>query len=136
LKPDNKDYLFFYLFAWILLLFSSCGDKGPQIDSLAADLANFECRAEKLKDLRFQLADKIRFTQDTMLHTAPDTMQMHNDLLAMDQQKQMILTQSLQLADTIKQKLDFIRANYFTDKSKEATFNQLLKDALKTKDCK
>ena len=118
---------------YILLIFisSSCDNHEPNFRALAAEIAIIECRAEKLKDHRFALADKMRFKQDTILEKSKDTMELHNQLVEMEKEKQVLLTQSLQLADTIKQKMEFLMTNYLTDKKRENEFNQFLTEEIK-----
>jgi len=58
-------------------------------------------------------------------------MELHNQLVEMEKEKQVLLTQSLQLADTIKQKMEFLMTNYLTDKKRENEFNQFLKEEIK-----
>lgn len=124
------------IYVSLSVIFLSCSDKHQRMDKLADDMADYECRAVTLRNQRFELANKIRFTQDTILQQAGDTIPLHNKLTAMENEKQVLLVQSLQLADTIRQKVDFMLTNYFTDKSKEKEFNQLLDAALKRKGCK
>ena len=125
----------FCIYILLLFIFSSCGNHEPNLKGLATEIATIECRAEKLKDHRFVLADKMRFRQDTILQKSKDTMELHNQLVEMEKEKQLLLTQSLHLADTIKQKMEFLMTNYFTDKKRENEFNQLLKEELKKNDC-
>lgn len=121
----------FCIYILLVFIFSSCGNHDPNLQRLTAEIAIIECRAEKLKDHRFALADKIRFTQDTILEKSKDTIELRNQLVKMEKEKQLLLTQSLQLADTIKQKMEFLMTNYLTDKKRENEFNQFLKEEIK-----
>jgi 2-phosphoglycerate kinase len=121
----------FYNYILLLFIFSSCDNHESNFRGLAAEIAIIECRAEKLKDHRFALADRMRFTQDTILQKSKDTMELHNQLLEMEKEKQLLLIQSLKLADTIKRKMEFLMTNYLTDKKKENEFNQFLKEEIK-----
>lgn len=89
-----------------------------------------------MRNQRFELADKIRFTQDTLLNSAGDTLVLNKKLLAMDAEKQALLDKSIRLADTIGKKTAILMRDYFTDKKKEIEFYRLLEIALKKKGCK
>lgn len=113
----------------------SCTHQHNELKNIVNDISNFECRAEHLKNQRFELADKIRFTQDSLPKVA-DTSILHNKLLKMDTEKQLLVTKSLQLADTIRQKMNVVMTQYFTDKQVEDSFNNMLNRALEKKGCK
>ena len=121
----------FCIYILLSFIFSSCSNHDPNLQRLTAEIAIIECRTEKLKDHRFALADKMRFTQDTILQKSKDTIELRNQLVEMEKEKQLLLTQSLQLADTIKQKMEFLMTNYLTDKKRENEFNQFLKEEIK-----
>ncbi len=118
------------------IFFSSCTQQQKSIKDLSDELASFECRAISLRNQRFELADKIRFTQDTLLNSAGDTLVLNKKLLAMDAEKQALLDKSIRLADTIGKKTAILMRDYFTDKKKEIEFYRLLEIALKKKGCK
>lgn len=123
----------------VLLFLTSCSHRKKSIEEIVKELTAYECRAIHLRNLRFELADKIRFTQDSLQRKTLlkiDTAILHTQFLKMNIEKQSLFTQSIQLADSIKGKMDFIIANYLTDKTKEAAFNNLLNAALKNNDCK
>jgi hypothetical protein len=113
----------------------SCNQHRSDLKTIVTDIANIECRAEQLKNQRFELADKIRFTQDSLLKVA-DTLPLLNNLVKMDIEKQLLVAKSLQLADTIRQKMNVVMSQYFTDKEVEDSFNNMLNRSLKIKDCR
>ena len=119
------------------LLIVGCSNK-PSSDSIIDDFANIECRAMQLKNQRFKLADEIRFTQDTIiqLQQSGDTLLLHERLIKMYEQKELLHTKSSQLADSIKVKMDVIAATFLTDKNKELDFNRTLDSILTLKSCK
>ena len=101
-------------------------------------LVNMECRAIELKNKRFQLADNIRYAQDTLLHfkSITDTDLIQIRLKNYDIQKQLIVNHSLTLADSIKLQMEIIMPRYFNTKKKEMEFNMLLDESLKKNGCK
>ena len=119
------------------LLIVGCSNK-PSTDSIIDDFANIECRAMQLKNQRFKLADEIRFTQDTIvqLQQSGDTLALHERLIKMYEQKELLHTKSSQLADSIKVKMDVIAATFLSDKNKELDFNRTLDSILTLKSCK
>ena len=119
------------------LLIVGCSNK-PSKDSIIDDFANIECRAMQLKNQRFKLADEIRFTQDTIiqLQQSGDTLLLHERLIKMYQQKELLHAKSSQLADSIKLKMDVIAATFLSDKNKELDFNRKLDSILILKSCK
>jgi ABC-type antimicrobial peptide transport system ATPase subunit len=122
-----------------MLNFYACSEKQPSIDKAVNELAKFECRAMQLRDKRFVTADKIRFGQDSLLKLIvqkADTTQLHLQLTALSNEKQLLLDQSNQLADSIKQKMEIISTTYFKDKKQQESFNSLLDAALKSEGCK
>jgi hypothetical protein len=101
-------------------------------------MADLECRAIELKNKRFQLADNMRFAQDTLLHfkSFSDTISLQQRLKEWDIQKLSLVNESLALADSIKLQMEIIMPRYFTDKKKEQEFNRLLEEALKKNGCR
>ncbi len=124
----------FFLFS---LLIVGCSNK-QSIDGAINDIANIECRAMQLRNQRFKLADEIRFTQDTViqLQQSGDTLLLHDRLIKMYQQKELLHTQSSQLADSIKVQMDVITTTFLSDKNMELDFNRKLDSILAIKGCK
>jgi outer membrane murein-binding lipoprotein Lpp len=119
------------------LLIIGCSNK-QSIDVAVNDIANIECRAMQLRNQRFKLADEIRFAQDTViqLQHSGDTSVLHERLIKMYQQKELLHTRSSQLADSIKVQMDVIVTVFLSDKNKELYFNQKLDSILTIKGCK
>jgi hypothetical protein len=136
-KKEKKIYNKCWL-AIITLIFFSCNDTFPEKAKMVKSLADLECRAIELKNKRFQLADNIRFAQDTLLHfkSTTDTILLELRLKEWDIQKLLLVNKSLALADSIKLQMEIIMSRYFTDKKKEQEFNVLLDAALKKNGCK
>jgi len=135
-----KNIIGFCSTVFITVLLFSCKSSGFQKALAAAtgDLANIECRAFALRNQRFELANKMRFMQDSLagMKLPEDSAKIQQDLAKLNVKKDSILTASLHLADSIKIQLDFVMTHYLTDKEKEQEFNREL-DALLTKNgCK
>ena len=127
-----------YLLVISMLILFSCNNISSDKETMVKLLVNMECRAIELKNKRFQLADNIRYAQDTLLHfkSITDTDLIQIRLKNYDIQKQLIVNQSLTLADSIKLQMEIIMPRYFNTKKKEMEFNMLLDEALKKNGCK
>ena len=127
-----------YLLVISMLILFSCNNISSDKETMVKLLVNMECRAIELKNKRFQLADNIRYAQDTLLHfkSITDTDLIQIRLKNYDIQKQLIVNQSLTLADSIKLQMEIIMPRYFNTKKKEMEFNMLLDESLKKNGCK
>ena len=127
-----------YLLVISTLILFSCNNISSDKETMVKLLVNMECRAIELKNKRFQLADNIRYAQDTLLHfkSITDTDLIQIRLKNYDIQKQLIVNQSLTLADSIKLHMEIIMPRYFNTKKKEMEFNMLLDESLKKNGCK
>ncbi len=121
---------------WVIPAFflSACGSQ-PNLQDLTNDLADVECQAIQLREQRFQLANTIRFTQDSLLKSGSDSLTWVKKLQQLDAEKQMLLAKSLQLADTITRKTNAALGN-LSDKEKQQAFSAMLDEALKKRGCK
>ena len=127
-----------YLLVISMLILFSCNNTSSDKETLLKLLVNMDCRAIELKNKRFQLADNIRYAQDTLLHfkSITDTALIQIRLKDWDFQKQLIVNHSLALADSIKLQMEILMPRYFNNKKKEMEFNMLLDEALKKNGCK
>jgi hypothetical protein len=134
IKKNSSKY---YLIICTLILFS-CNESSQEKEKMVKLMADLECRAIELKNKRFQLADNMRFAQDTLLHfkSFSDTISLQQRLKEWDIQKLSLVNESLALADSIKLQMEIIMPRYFTDKKKEQEFNRLLEEALKKNGCR
>ena len=100
-------------------------------------MADIECKAIALRKQRFALADKIRFTQDTILkHTSvTDSARLELNLLFYNKEKEKLVSESLLLADTIRSRLDSLRIFIFKNSDDKNQFDQKLKEALAERGC-
>ncbi len=122
-----------------MLLFS-CKTKSSEktLAVVTEDLANIECRAFSLRNERFELANKMRFKQDslTTIKRHEDSLHIQQELATLTLEKDSILTSSLKLADSIKIQLDYVMKTFLTDKEKEMEFNRTLDGMLSKSGCK
>lgn len=116
---------------------SACQEHSSDLKQLVDDFAKLECRAISLREKRFALANQIRFTQDSLaLHTGKsDTLQYKLRLDQYNSEKNVVLQQSLSLADSIKRRLKEIMENELTQKDQKAKFDDLLNKTLQQKGC-
>lgn len=98
-------------------------------------LADRTCRAISIRQQRFDLANKIRFAQDTLAlsKNKNDSIRLQNCLKLYLNQKDALLTSSLQLADTIRRQLDSLVP--YTDQAAQKRFKARLDSLLKRKGC-
>jgi hypothetical protein len=124
------------LAVFLFLLCLSCRQAGV-IDNNVAKMADLECRAIHLREMRFALANKIRFVQDTLLQTisAVDSLRLSDSLHFYQQQKETLLQASLQLADTIHKQLDSLRKFAFENVEQKHEFDKRLMEELKKRSC-
>jgi hypothetical protein len=118
-------------------VFSCNQKKQDNLQSLANEFAEVECKAISIREQRFQLANTIRFTEDTLrqMKTA-DSSRLKQKLQVLNTEKQAILQRSLLLADSIHRHLDSLIANDLKDKADKEKFNNLLNVELEKKGCK
>jgi len=135
-KKDSNIGRYFLIISMLILF--SCNNTSSDKETMVKLLVNMECRAIEIKNKRFQLADNIRYAQDTLLNlkSITDTALIQLRLKDWDIQKQLIVNQSLALADSIKLQMEIIMPRYFNNKKKEMEFNLLLDEALKKNGCK
>lgn len=116
---------------------SACKNTGRDIKALAYKFADLECSTISLRKSRFQLADKIRFTQDTLLHLADNVQKarVESQLAVYNKEKDSMLQQSLLLADSIHQQLNYLMKNELTNEHDKASFDQMLNSRLQQQGC-
>lgn len=124
-------------FLLIAVVIVSCKANKPDINLLVNNFSEIECRSISLRTQRFILANKIRYTQDTLIHTHNynDTSRLNKNLKDLSKEKENILGASLVLADSIKKQLDRIFQNHLADTAYKTKFNRLLNTTLKKKGC-
>lgn len=122
------------LFFLLVNLTYSCQRAKPDIKGIADNFADMECRAISLREKRFELANQIRFTQDSVLHNS-DSVKLKIKLAVFDQEKEGLLKQSQSLADSIRLKLNDLMKNQLKNEHDKAAFNQMLNEILLKRGC-
>ncbi len=120
----------------LLLTFNSCGIHNDNLTQSINQLADLECRAINLREQRFSLANKLRFAEDSLrLKNTSTGLEVNQNMVALQLQKDSLLKNSIALADSIKIIMeDLFAKKLTTDKSKKE-FNQELNKALIKKGC-
>ena len=82
-----------------LMVLGACSGKTNNAETtntkeLVNKFADLECRAISLREKRFELANQLRFTQDTLLHTGikRDTLRLKLKLDSFKKEKRSIVT--------------------------------------------
>lgn len=124
-------------FKWVIssLLFAmlvSCTHKQTTLQAHANKFAMLESKAIILREKRFALADQIRFANDSIIQFAKtvDTSKLHKKIVLYNSNKEIMLQQSLALAETIRHELNNLMKNELQDKDDRAQFEKLLNQAL------
>lgn len=123
--------------AIIVVSLFSCQSHKPDLKTAVDKFADLECRAMHLREKRFALANDIRFTQDTLLHSTDnaDTTRLKLQIETFNKQKDVLLKQSLSLADTIHNELNDLMKNKLTNQSEKAGFDSMLNHTLQQRGC-
>jgi hypothetical protein len=128
----------YILFILVLAGVCSCNTKSPMQTNQAKleQLADRSCRATDIRQQRFALADKIRFTQDSLAKAknGAGSQRLQSRLKGYLEQKNILLKASLALADTIRVQLDSLLP--YTDKAAQKRFTAALDSIIKAKGCK
>lgn len=126
----------FLLLLVIVSLTLCCRNEKTNIKVLADEFANLECRAMELREQRFELANQLRFTHDTLLQKpGGDTISLNLKLATLDKQKEAMLKQSLSLADSIHTTLTALMKNHLTNENDKRAFNKMLNKTLLERGC-
>ena len=101
-------------------------------------MADLHCEAVSLRKARFELADKMRFMEDTLMQ--PSTSDSSKAVLQfrltdLEPYKDSVVTRSLDLAKVIKFKLDSLTERVFTEKSQREDFDTQLTVELARRGC-
>lgn len=120
----------------LLITFLSCNRVPPDDDVKIRLLADHTCKAISIRRERFELADKIRFTQDTLaqVKNKNSATRLQNNLKLFMIRKAALMGASLRLADTIHRELDAMVP--YRDKAAQKRFNARLDSLLTERGCK
>jgi len=128
------------LFATVIVVPFACKRAPEDRRKLIAKVDSFaelECRAITLREQRFELANKIRFTEDSLLKVkdVATKERLKTTLDQFNKDKKVIVKASLTTADTVQHKLQDILQNQLADQKERLAFNQLLNTTLKSMGC-
>ena len=119
-------------------IFASCSEvKKHDMSKTVSDFATLECEAVKLREQRFELANNIRFTEDTLMHPVDknDTARLSKKLAELKSGKETLLNQSRAMAERIKQQMDSLMHNELKTSEDRKQFNRQLDEELKKRGC-
>jgi hypothetical protein len=124
-------------FAIIVVSVFGCKRNSKSLGIAVDRFAALECRAISLRERRFDLANQIRFTEDSLLEKSNkgDTVRLRIKLNDLNKEKEVVLKQSLSLADTIRMQLDDLKKNQLADEKDKADFDRLLNASLEKRGC-
>lgn len=118
---------------------AACSFTAVDIKTLAEDFATLECKAVQLRKDRFALADVMRFSEDTLIMSKDDSItqrRINTRLKVCEEQKKILVKNSLDLADTIRVRLDSLMKNELASVEKRKLFDAELEKVLKERGCK
>lgn len=121
----------------LLVVYCSCNSPAPVSSQPNIEqLADNTCKAIKIRKARFALADSIKLTTNVLEHSknTKAALQLQHKLKLYAGQKDQLLKQSLELADTIRNQLDVLLP--LTDKAAQNQFTKSLDSLLILKGCK
>lgn len=126
--------------ALALLLGVSCQPQEPSAVSPnpVQELSELHCEAVTLRKARFDLADEMRFLEDTLIN--PNTTDSAKKALtlkleSLEPYKDSIVHRSLELSKVIKVKLDSLIEHTFTSQEQREAFDSQLTQELERRGC-
>ncbi|MDX2000866.1 MAG: hypothetical protein SFW35_00410 [Chitinophagales bacterium] len=119
------------------LLICSCQKKQHNMQGDAEYLAKLQCSAKAIQNERFQLADDIRFAEDSSIMFRNDSVKAAYYIAKRDSfsaQLPILLNRTKALADTVEMVVDSFYNHLYTDSLQKRQLDSLLKAAYE-KDC-
>jgi hypothetical protein len=105
----------------LLLLIGACGQSEDTLQQDGATLAILNCKAKKLQDARFKLADDIRFAEDSLLEHKGDTLLLKKRLELLNGQIDGLHQQTRIMADSFTRVMNTMhQARYKSLESRKA----------------
>jgi len=101
-------------------------------------MADLHCEAVTLRKARFELADEIRFSEDSLIQLQPtDTIRLllEQKLERLTPYKDSIVTRSLELSHVIKATLDSLIEIEFKEPEQRSMFDAALSTELAKRGC-
>lgn len=122
----------------LALAIFACKSPRPDFETIVTDFADLECRAIELRKQRYQLADDMRFADDTLIAdtSGEETKaRMKEKLMKLDAGKDDLVGHGLALADTIQKTLDSLIAGPLKKIEDRKEFDKLLEAELRERGC-
>jgi len=127
-------------FLLAVVVLAACESKVPE--KTGADpvqlMADLHCQAVEFRKARFELADKMRFMEDTLMQvTTPDSVKerLTRELDELTPYKDSVVTGGLDLAKVIKSKLDSLIEIELTEPLERKNFDAQLTTELEKRGC-
>lgn len=114
------------------------GNRQSDIQGLVNDLADKECDAVHLRKARFELADRIRFMEDSLvMQDLNDSIRMavHKRITDLNPERERVVSGSLELARDISAHLDSLMAGPLKEHAHRVQFDSLLQHELEERGC-
>ena len=124
----------------LVVVFVSCESESAKqsgIDHVQL-IADLHCEAVALRKARFELADKMRFMEDTLIQAqTSDSAKalLQSKLNDLEPYKDSVVNRSLDLSKVIKFKLDSLIEQEFTEKEQRKEFDAALMAELEKRGC-
>ncbi len=124
----------------VIIGFASCesvSEKNSELDPVQL-MADLHCEAVSLRKARFELADQMRFKEDTLIQpNTSDSVKavLQSELDALEPYKDSVVNRSLDLAKVIKFKLDSLIEQEFTEVAQRQAFDSELSAELEKRGC-
>lgn len=113
------------------VIVAGCSSHGNgKVDRAVEGMLPLEARAIDLREERFALANRIRFTQDTLGQTGSDSARLQRTLTELTARRDSLLSTSLRLADTLRRRLDSLMSHDLTERDERERFSRKLNEAL------
>ncbi len=126
-------------FLFFLIFLASCATNSDQKNEWPVDLdelSTLHCQSIALKNERFQLADSIRFIQDSIIvntKSGNDISYYQDHLIELEKRKKILTANSYALSDTIESKMKIVIRDLNPDEKR--IFNDSLNARTKAKGC-
>ena len=110
-----------------LVLLNACTNR-PDIDAIAMEFSDIECRAIILKDKRFDLSEKLRAVEK-------DSIIKKYEIDSLNDVINVVKAESLVIADSIKARMEFLFEHKLRRQSDRIVFLEKLKEIITKRKC-
>lgn len=116
-----------YISLTFLVLLNACSNE-PDIDAIAMEFSDIECRAITLKDKRFDLSEKLRAVEK-------DSIIKKYEIDSLNDVINVVKEESLAMADSIKARMEFLFEHQLRRQSDRIVFLEKLKEIITKRKC-